>query len=140
MIDRRLIAWQKTNDCGEYICRHCEKPVKPEEEVIGHGYWTALKFVYHKSCRDAGQKEEAYSCQTIDADCSDCKHFQRGDQIKHRVIDRVENGVPIMKDVSFGIFNGHCLKFNKPTTAKSKTATLMPCFEHRKSQPTNQND
>lgn len=36
--------------------------------------------------------------------------------------------------LSIGSYDGHCLKFNKPTRAWPGQATMHACFEHRKAE------
>lgn len=59
-------------------------------------------------------KEGIIELQLIDADCNDCRHFERG------------------KMAAKGIFDGHCAKYDRPTRAYPGMATGMPCFEHRR--------
>lgn len=94
------------------ICRYCDKPV--ENGVTTHSYWNAIPFLCHAECKDAGYKQEAYECQVLDADCNDCKHFQRGPML------------------SKGAWEGVCLKDNTPTKAYPNFASCHPCFEHRR--------
>ena len=36
-----------------------------------------VRFPVHKACKQQAMKDEAYECQVIDADCNDCRHFDR---------------------------------------------------------------
>lgn len=81
------------------------------------GYWAWGEYPCHKSCKEEGYKQEAYLCQCIDADCNDCKFFQRGEYVKP----------------PYKCFRGYCSKLNKPTVAFAVTATNHECFVHRKS-------
>ncbi len=62
--------------------------------------------------------EAIIAMQTIDADCNDCRHFQRGQMTKR--LGHVE-------------FAGRCLRFDCSTTAYPMQFTGHGCFEHRKS-------
>jgi len=61
--------------------------------------------------------EDILEMQTIDADCNDCRHFKRG---------QMRNGLGI------ACFEGHCLKFDKPTLAWPMQYSGHDCFEHRR--------
>ncbi len=113
------------------ICRFCEKEVRNEESVAVHSYWGGNEFICHQSCKNEGIKQEAFDCQVIDADCNDCKFFKRGVLIK-RLLSCMENDKPSKKLVNMEIFDGHCLKFNKPTLAYPNKWTGRECFEHRR--------
>ncbi len=95
-------------------CYYCKKLVSEEDTAITVGYWTKVKNICHKACKVAGDKEQAYECQCIDADCNDCKYFERD------------------KKIAKGIFSGKCLKFNKKVKAYPVFATGHDCFEHRR--------
>ena len=94
-------------------CRYCDKPVETDS-VVTHSYWQGVKFVSHAACKVVGEKSEALECQTIDADCNDCRHFQRGQLVGKEV------------------WSGHCQKFNHKTRAYPKKWTGRECFEHRR--------
>ena len=99
------------------LCRYCGKPVAEYDRIVTHSYWQAFQFVCHKACKSPGEKLEAFDCQSLDADCNDCRHFRRG--------------VQLGKWVSVG----HCLKFNRPTKAYPNFCTGWSCFEHRRTAP-----
>lgn len=61
--------------------------------------------------------EDVFEMQKIDADCNDCKHFQRGE---------------LIKGLGMNCFKGHCKKLAKPTTAWPMNYSGHECFEHRK--------
>lgn len=61
--------------------------------------------------------EDILEMQKIDADCNDCRHFQRGAMGK----------VP-----GLTYFDGHCLKLKKPTRAYPMQYSGYECFEHRR--------
>lgn len=105
-------------------CRYCEKPIVGVS-VIVHAYWKAQQVLpngrtgnpphySHPECQKEGFAAEVLECQTIDADCNDCRHYKRGQRIGN------------------DIFDGHCLKLDKPTVAQPNKWTGHPCFEHRK--------
>ncbi len=96
------------------VCRYCGQLVR-HDAAITHGYWTGLPFLCHQACREAGQKDEARECQTIDADCNDCRFFERG------------------KLAAKEIWTGYCAHWQGPTRAFPKKWTGRPCFVHRKS-------
>lgn len=112
-------------------CRYCNQPIAPTDLTETTSYWSAVKFPCHKACRVDGVKQEAYECQLIDADCNDCRHFQRG-QVEKRWLSCMENDKPSMRLVNMGFIHGVCLKFNRPTIAQPNKWTGMECFEHRR--------
>lgn len=111
-------------------CYHCAQPIEGES-VITRSYWKGLPFDSHPACKIAGERADALECQTIDADCNDCKHFKRGEVIKQR-LSCMENQRASMKLVNMGYISGHCLKFDRPTEAEPNKWTGLQCFEHRK--------
>lgn len=96
-------------------CRYCGKPASAADAAVTHSYWSAVAFTCHKACKVDGDKQEAFECQCLDADCNDCRHFQRGQRLG--------------KWASEGL----CLKFNRPTKAYPNFCSGWPCFEHRRS-------
>ena len=92
------------------VCRYCNKIIKENEFTITQSYWKALWFPCHKSCKDAGYKQEAYDCQCIDSDCNDCKYFKRDKGNK-----------------------GQCLKYNIAVHTSPNFCSGFECFKHRKS-------
>lgn len=97
-------------------CRYCDKPIEGEPART-LAYWSQTPCVCHPECKQAGERQEAIDCQTIDADCNDCKHFERGSEI--------------VRSIPKG-FSGRCAKFDRPTAAYPKTWTGRECFEHRR--------
>lgn len=61
--------------------------------------------------------DDVREMQIIDADCNDCRYFKRGAMVK----------VP-----GLTMFDGHCLKFDKETSAYPMQYTGHECFVHRK--------
>lgn len=98
-------------------CRYCNQPLSEADAVPTHAYWNATPDVCHKECKQAGEKQEAYDCQLIDAGCNDCAFLKRG--------KRLYQGV-------FATWTGTCLKTGDPVTPSPKTATGKPCFVHRR--------
>lgn len=94
-------------------CRYCSKPVEESEVVMTASYWSSFPDICHAVCKDAGEREEAFECQKIDADCNDCKHLVS-----------TYDGPEVRK--------GNCLKFSKPVTARPNFCSNLPCFEHRR--------
>lgn len=94
-------------------------------------YWNQVPFFCHAECKKSGELQEAIDCQTLDADCNDCKHFKRG-QIVERWLSDMFNGKCIYRLTNMGIVKGHCLKLNQPTEAYPHMSTLRTCFEHRR--------
>lgn len=87
-------------------------------------YWYQPSDPDHKcDCREL-TGEDIIAMQTIDADCNDCIHFERGELVTEA------DGVRLGKSGQY--FKGRCLKFNRPTTAHPGQYTGMPCFEHRR--------
>jgi len=124
---------------GGGLCRYCSKPVSDADAAVTHSYWQGMKFLCHKNCKAAGEKSEALECQTLDADCNDCRHYKRGTSAPTQ-ISRYKNHkgewVEIVYKPEIWI-GGHCLKFDKPTTAYPKKWTGHECFEHRRGEPPN---
>jgi hypothetical protein len=101
-------------------CRGCGLPIAENDFAVWTTYWQRMFAPCHAACRDAGMKKEAYDCQSVDADCNDCRHFQRGERIA------VGEGAA---------FEGHCLKYDRPTKALPLFCSGWSCFEHRKQDP-----
>ena len=116
-------------------CRYCDKLILPGCEVLTRGYWWQTEFQCHGSCKVDGEKQEAFDCQMVDADCNDCRHFKRGEVVKEW-LSCMENGKAGMRLVNMGTITGHCLRFDRPTSAHPKTWTGRECFEHRRQPPT----
>lgn len=101
------------------ICRYCEKEIGPQEADVTYPYWNfghkPPSYPCHKACKVAGQREEAYQCQCIDADCNDCIDFIRDADKTARVV-----------------FKGTCRRYGKPTVGTPNHCSNMPCFRHRR--------
>lgn len=112
-------------------CRYCGLEII-SDEVITHSYWGGFPFPCHKSCMEAGIKQEAFDCQVIDADCNDCKHYKRG-HLVYPIVSRLGTRDGVV-EVSHqpNAFTGTCLKFNKPTLAQPNKWSGFACFEHRR--------
>ena len=106
-------------------CRYCEKPIEQEQSIRTLAYWQQTPDVCHVACKQAGERQEALDCQVIDADCNDCKHFKRGLVGVQRWA-----GLGFVNDTT--IVAGHCLQYEKPTTAYPHSWTGRDCFEHRR--------
>lgn len=113
-------------------CRYCGQPIEAADLSTTYSYWGGFQFACHRKCKDAGIKSEAYDCQVIDADCNDCKHFKRGSIVPHKpeVQAAIDSGQ--CPNFSTEIWNGHCLKFDRPTRAFPKKWSGLGCFEHRR--------
>ena len=94
-------------------CRYCHLPIDRAVVVMTGSYWWPTLDISHPACRIPGERHESLVCQTLDADCNDCRYFRR------------ESG-------SGDVNHGECLKFHKPTHAYPNFATLHECFEHRR--------
>lgn len=113
-------------------CRYCGNPV--EVPVTTLAYWNQTPCVCHAECKASGEKEEAYECQVIDADCNDCRHYKRG-VLAPKVVSNLRKPNGKIVEVSFQpneIVGGRCLKFDRPTTAYPHQFTGRECFHHRK--------
>src|SRR5687768_13689028 len=95
-------------------CRYCSIPLTEMESVTTLSYWLGVKHPCHSQCKQTGERGEAIECQSIDADCNDCKHFKRG-KLERRALSCIENGKASSRMVNMGYFDGHCLKFDRPT-------------------------
>ena len=100
------------------ICRYCGLSVSFEQSDITIAYFNKGQFYCHKACKKEGERQEAFECQVIDANCNDCKFYQRQ-----------ANG----RNTSMGF----CAKLNKQTTGSPNKWMGMPCFEHRRSNVSN---
>lgn len=96
------------NGCDDYVAPYWkyhihtkQGPCKPKHRV-------------HKSCKQKVISKTAYECQKIDADCNDCRHFQRGEYLGNDV------------------WQGMCKKYGRSTKAYPNYCSNHPCFEHRK--------
>jgi len=97
-------------------CRYCNKLIDDADWVTTLAYWNQTPDVCHSGCKQSGERQEAIDCQTIDADCNDCKHFKRG---------QIIGGIP--KAIS-----GRCLLDDTVTYAYPHFWTGKECFEHRR--------
>jgi hypothetical protein len=141
-------------------CKHCGEEIKAEDFDYSAGYWTPnLWRPYHKSCKKEAASKEAVSCQTLDANCNDCKCFKR-EKIESELtkahsflavkfwVERKEErrwmvgDAEVVKDLALTRlakigdrvgFNGFCEKKNIAVHAQSNTSTNYECFQHRKS-------
>ena len=141
-------------------CRFCGLTCDPQEMTFVNSYWLVggsviesyehrgnfisvadePKFVCHRSCKKPGFAAEALACQTIDADCNDCKHFKRGKYVEKPAHPGTENlrtddqQLVYLKALTVSqMWVGDCLKFDEPTVAHPVHFTGKPCFEHRRS-------
>jgi len=114
-------------------CRYCGLPVT-ESSVTTFSYWNRDPFQCHRECKQLGERNEAISCQTIDADCNDCKHFKRG-KLADKSSSQIKTPDGRTETVTFqpNWFHGDCLKFNRPTIAQPNKWSGLECFEHRRS-------
>lgn len=112
------------------LCRYCGKEGALVKTLA---YWNQTECLCHPECKQEGEKQEAIDCQTIDADCNDCRFFQRGELVK-QLLSAMRNKMVVMVWVNMGIVKGHCLKFNRPTEAYPHMSTGRECFEHRKNK------
>ena len=71
--------------------------------------------------------EDVIEMQCIDADCNDCKHFQRG-----QMVDRVDGLYQSNMLLGFKLFNGTCGKDGSATRAYPGQYTGKQCFDHRR--------
>lgn len=121
-----------------YPCRFCSDEILSDNDAnFYYTYWRAIKLPickkHTKSEYKEYQKNEAYECQIIDADCNDCKHFKRGSRRLVRGDNvKTEDGEYTRILVDKDVFYGHCAKFDTPTMAAVNHATGRPCFEHRR--------
>lgn len=115
-------------------CRYCGLEVAQVDKVVTHSYWGGFPFVCHRACKDAGVRAEAYECQVLDANCNDCRHYQRG-KLAAKVVSTITTKDGRKEEVTHqpNVFiGGHCLKFDKPVTAEPNKWSGMVCFEHRR--------
>jgi len=119
----------------DMVCRYCDGKV--EHPVETFTYWNHNKFFCHAECKVAGERQEATDCQTIDANCNDCKHYDRkGAHLPPKTVSWIFDknmkkvSVTHQTDVFYG---GKCLKFNKIVEASPNEWKGLKCFEHRRS-------
>jgi hypothetical protein len=116
------------------ICRYCNLPIEPAALAFTVAYWSSTPDVCHRGCKDSGIRQEALECQCIDADCNDCKHYQRG-KLAPVVISHVtmtDGRVEEVRHRPNVIIGGRCKKFDKPTNAHPNKWSGLDCFEHRR--------
>ncbi|MCP3686713.1 MAG: hypothetical protein GY861_29090 [bacterium] len=101
------------------VCRYCKKPIKGEEPYPCFSYWSSYEFWCHKECYKDGNSKEAYNCQCIDADCNDCKYFNRG---------------KMLKKGRASIWEGQCVKKKTKVKAYPNFCSNHPCFVHRRAK------
>jgi ribosomal protein L36 len=115
-------------------CRYCEMSIQPQTAATTRSYWQNMLFPCHLACKIRGERDEAIVCQTIDADCNDCRFFKRGQAVMVVCSDYdKKKKVGVIVNVSTGVSTGHCLKFDQPTKAYPNKWTGRLCFEHRRS-------
>lgn len=122
---RELREWVK-NWIISNSCRACSAIITSRDFAVLHTYWQAMWAPCHAGCREAGMKAEAYECQCIDADCNDCRHFQRNVTPNPDMPPNQQLFPPI------GGVRGNCLKFGHTVIANPKHASCNSCFEHRR--------
>lgn len=106
----------ESNSQIKNICGWCEKQISENDFDYFAAHWTPHTWrPVHRFCKKEYQDFEIKKCQTIDADCNDCKYFER------------------TKSLGTGMALGNCKKFNKETKAYVNYCRGMKCFEHRKS-------
>jgi len=142
------------------VCDWCDKKIEQDDFDYFAGCWTPNVWrPTHKDCKKPYKDFEVKECQTIDANCNDCKFFKRGEVKGELLPEHKLLGVDFMftwkeeRSWEFGgdivvknitkariaktgetvTFNGFCLKKNIPTHAQPNTCTNLECFEHRKS-------
>lgn len=114
------------------VCRYCNLPV--ENPVRTLAYWNQTPDVCHAGCREAGEREEAFDCQVVDADCNDCRFYRRG-KLAGKIVSKLHRQDGTVAEVVHqpNIFTGgHCLKFDREVVAQPKKWSGFPCFEHRR--------
>lgn len=95
-------------------CHYCQRPIKDQGSSFS-AYWSPnIVWRVHPECKDLAQQEDRITCQTIDANCNDCKFFNRGARLAK------------------GVDSGTCSLFNKEVKAVPNTWQGNPCFIHRK--------
>ncbi len=105
----------ENNTIIKKVCGWCEKEITENDFDYFAGYWTGHSWrPVHKDCKKEYKDTEVKDCQKIDADCNDCKHFER------------------IRSLGTGIASGNCKKFKKETIAYVNYSRGMKCFEHRK--------
>lgn len=101
-------------------CRYCAEPVTDGAGVPTRTYWGAVVDVCHPACKREGERQEAVDCQTIDADCNDCRHFTAFTRDDPRY------------EASKHYRKGWCGFHDRATTAYPVFCSGHPCFVHRR--------
>jgi hypothetical protein len=150
------VKFVKTNTSIKNICGQCDKTITEEDFDYFAAYWTPhIWRPTHKHCKEAYKSEEVWDCQTLDANCNDCKHFKRGKNKSVLTEEHAFLGVDIWthkkEEEIYGDvwhnqfhakrrakigdevgFNGFCEKKKISVMAHPNFATGYSCFEHRK--------
>ncbi len=116
-------------------CRYCNSTVSELDDAVTHSYWQGLPFTCHRVCKVSGEKQEAFDCQVIDADCNDCRHYERGKLATATVslLKRTDGSSATVSHQPNVFVGGRCIKFNRSTLAQPKKFSGWECFEHRRS-------
>lgn len=115
------------------LCRYCNQPINSNPDKT-RSYWSAIEFDCHAGCKVAGERAETLECQTVDADCNDCKHYQRG-KLAPKVVSLLHRKDGTTAEVVHNpniYIGGTCSKFNRIVTASPNKWSGLECFEHRR--------
>lgn len=113
-------------------CCYCDKELSEENFFIITSYWNPIwKPCCSENCAIEGYKIEEINCQEIDANCNECKYFERK--------GFSENTLPQTHNIiqPIGCYIGICRNkkskyYNKFVGANRNTFQGMSCFVNRK--------
>lgn len=107
---RGKAIWKKCRKC-----RYCHEDIEEEQVGFTNTYWQGLLDLSHSECKKEGEREEAYECQSIDADCNDCRHFKREDRQEGRCMKTLWRRI-----------------IRKKVKAQPQFCSSLECFDHRR--------
>ena len=109
-----------------FIQGKCVACGEPNVDDVHYTYWNACWKPIHKKCKQEYAKEEAYECQSIDANCNDCKFFKPKE--KHKGIGSSWRTGECLKDNSYlNLFPDKYIAYAQPNFAQCNN-----CFRHRR--------
>lgn len=97
------------------VCSYSGSVLNEDTFDFVASYWTPFLWrPVHKNFKREYRNNESVECQTVDANCNDCKHFTRRNELAK------------------GLYGGTCAKLNKDVKASVNTFAGNECFEHRR--------
>ena len=114
------------------VCKYCKQKIEESDFTISSSYWNNFWEGCHKNCKEEGDKQEEIECQEIDANCNECKYFERKG-FDENLEDKQGKGYIDRGKLfnTIGCYFGLCKKFNKKVTATRNICQGNKCFIHR---------